>query len=262
MDSEAGHILLNSGHGLPQLVLELGGPGFSDQLLSVLGETCEVNHLSLVHLEEQDRVTYILSASDETLAITPEMQQLYLTIYYRLDPNKEFLQAFQYEHQVITRRLRQEEISDQGYRRLWYDKMGIVDRFSILVKADKGLYCLNLFRNRTPFPDSGIAAFSQVAPLLASFVVKHARLAGALSSFMTRDAQIEMLIKRLSKLDDSLSQREKEVCSRVLLGMSSDGIALDLGIKLQSVLTYRKRAYGRLNISSQNELFALCLTGA
>lgn len=245
---------------IARLVLDLGAPHFSDSLLQVLGDLCEVNHLSVVHLEDQDRVTYILSANDETLNITPEMQQLYLTIYHRLDPNNEFLQAFDHDGQVISRRLRQQDISDQGYRRLWYDKMGIVDRLSILVRADKGLYCLNLFRNKTPFPDDSIETFDAMAPLLASLVVKHARLAGALSSFMTRDAQIEMLIMRLNKVDASLSQREKEVCARVLLGMSSDGIALDIGVKLQSVLTYRKRAYSRLNISSQNELFGLCLT--
>ncbi|GAA0700061.1 LuxR C-terminal-related transcriptional regulator [Marinobacterium maritimum] len=246
--------------GVAQLVLELGGPVFSEELLCWLNNICEINHLSLVHLEEQDKVTYILSASDKTLNITPEMQQLYLTIYYRLDPNKEFLQDFTEDDQMIIRRLRQQDINDLGYRRLWYDKMGIVDRLSVIVKADKGLYCLNLFRNKTPFPDTAIDAIHRMASLLSSLIIKHSRLSGSLSSFMTREAQIEMLIKRLSKLDSSLSQREKEVCSRVLLGMSSDGIALDLGIKLQSVLTYRKRAYSRLNISSQNELFGLCLT--
>lgn len=246
--------------GIGQLVMELNSPVFSEKLLWWLNQGCEVNHLSLVHLEEQDRVTYILSASDETLNITPEMQQLYLTIYYRLDPNKEFLQRFTGGERFIISRLRQEDITHPGYRSLWYEKMGHVDRLSVVVKADKGLYCLNLFRNKSPFPDSSIDWIHQTAPLLASLMIKHSRLSGSLSDFMTREAQIEMLIKRLDRLEASLSQREREVCARVLLGMSSDGIALDLGIKRQSVLTYRKRAYGRLNISSQNELFGLCLT--
>jgi DNA-binding CsgD family transcriptional regulator len=45
----------------------------------------------------------------------------------------------------------------------------------------------------------------------------------------------------------------------VLAGMTSEGIALDLGIALSSVLTYRKRGYARLGVTSQAELFALCL---
>ena len=36
-------------------------------------------------------------------------------------------------------------------------------------------------------------------------------------------------------------------------------IALHLGISVNTVLTYRKRAYGRLKISCQNELLRLIL---
>ena len=36
--------------------------------------------------------------------------------------------------------------------------------------------------------------------------------------------------------------------------MSSEAIALTLGISVNTVLTYRKRAYTRLGICSQNEL--------
>jgi DNA-binding CsgD family transcriptional regulator len=43
--------------------------------------------------------------------------------------------------------------------------------------------------------------------------------------------------------------------------MSSDAIALELGITPNSAVTYRKRAYSRLGIASQNELFALCYFG-
>ena len=49
-------------------------------------------------------------------------------------------------------------------------------------------------------------------------------------------------MERLSKIDPSLTQRERQVCARVLLGMSSESIGLDLEIKTQSVLTYQKRA--------------------
>jgi len=42
-------------------------------------------------------------------------------------------------------------------------------------------------------------------------------------------------------------------------GLSSHVIALELGISINTVLTYRKRAYARLDISSQNELMQLLL---
>jgi DNA-binding CsgD family transcriptional regulator len=64
--------------------------------------------------------------------------------------------------------------------------------------------------------------------------------------------------KRLAPFD-RLTAREREVCERIVLGYTSIGIGLDLDIALSSVLTYRKRAYAKLGIGTQNELFALCL---
>src|SRR5262249_42727769 len=56
-----------------------------------------------------------------------------------------------------------------------------------------------------------------------------------------------------------LTEREKAVCLRILAGFSSEAISAELGIGLHSTLTYRKRAYEKLGISSQNELFAIAL---
>jgi DNA-binding CsgD family transcriptional regulator len=42
-------------------------------------------------------------------------------------------------------------------------------------------------------------------------------------------------------------------------GLTSERIALKLGVSLNTVLTYRKRAYFRLRISSQNDLLRLML---
>ncbi|QBR03670.1 helix-turn-helix transcriptional regulator [Paraburkholderia pallida] len=55
----------------------------------------------------------------------------------------------------------------------------------------------------------------------------------------------------------SLTSRERTVCIGILTGYTSEGIALNLGISINSVLTYRKRVYEKLGITSQNELFML-----
>jgi len=183
---------------IAQLVMSLGEASFSDKVLEWLNNIFEVNHLSLVHLESDEKITFVLSASDKTLSIAREIQQLYLTIYYRQDPNNDFLQHSSKGSNVVVSRLKQQDINDVGYRRLWYEKMGIVDRLSVLTQADKGLYCLNLFRNRTPFPDESIIMLEQLSELLACLAIKHSRMSGALSGFMTREAQIEALADRVT----------------------------------------------------------------
>jgi DNA-binding CsgD family transcriptional regulator len=50
--------------------------------------------------------------------------------------------------------------------------------------------------------------------------------------------------------------REVEVCSRILYGLSSAGIAVDLDISETTIKTYRKRAYKRLAVRSERELIA------
>ncbi|RTE65753.1 LuxR family transcriptional regulator [Amphritea opalescens] len=257
MDEITDPALLDS---IAEVIIALGSAGFPAKLLKQINHAVEVNHLSLVHLEANSKVTYVFSASDTQVNITKTMQQLYLSIYYRLDPNKDFLDHFENDHQILIRRLQPQDITDLDYRQLWYERMGIVDRLSILTRADNGLYCLNLFRTDKGFSDHDVAVIKTLSSVLSALSVRQTRLSGSLSSFMTRDTQIATLIERLETIDDSLTKREKEVCSRILLGMSSEGIALDLAIKMQSVQTYRKRAYARLSITSQNELFSLCLT--
>lgn len=68
-------------------------------------------------------------------------------------------------------------------------------------------------------------------------------------------ASVDRIERRLRAWPQPLSQGEVQVCARILHGMSNEGIALDLGIKPESVMTYRKRAYQRIGIATRHELF-------
>jgi DNA-binding CsgD family transcriptional regulator len=67
------------------------------------------------------------------------------------------------------------------------------------------------------------------------------------------------LRERLLRAHAGLTERELDVCTRLLQGMTQEGIACDLGLSLPTVKTYRNRAFGRLGIHFRNELFALAL---
>jgi DNA-binding CsgD family transcriptional regulator len=53
-----------------------------------------------------------------------------------------------------------------------------------------------------------------------------------------------------------LTPREAEVCAGIVLGYSTTTIGLNLQITFNTVATHRKRAYKKLGVSTQNELFA------
>jgi DNA-binding CsgD family transcriptional regulator len=72
-------------------------------------------------------------------------------------------------------------------------------------------------------------------------------------------SSLPALRQRLLRAHAHLTERELDVCARLLLGMTQEGIACDLGLSLPTVKTYRNRAFARLGIHFRNELFALAL---
>jgi DNA-binding NarL/FixJ family response regulator len=79
------------------------------------------------------------------------------------------------------------------------------------------------------------------------FFWQHQDLSRALTS-------LDVIEKRLTQGEPELPRREMQVCARILYGMSSTGIALQLGIGEETVMTYRKRAYQRFGIACQRAL--------
>lgn len=163
--------------------------------------------------------------------------------------------------QIVLRRLRREDVPGADYRWHCYDAARLVDRLSVLSVQAGGGYALNLYRNAEhgPFTEAALAHIGERAAILAACCSKHDR-------FLPPDPQgaegrpsVAVLDARLQALQPRLSRRESAVAARVLTGMTSDGIAVDLGVGLQSVLTYRKRAYAKLGIGGQRELLALLL---
>jgi len=249
--------------GMDKIITCLGNACFSEALIFAMNKITLVDHFSLVQLSGR-KIKYITSANVSAsagISVSKTRQHLYLTHYYKFDPNLDYLNNTTLEETLLLERLQLKDIKNEDYQKLWCNELGIVDRISLLMKADKGVYCFNFYRHSTPFNEKDIDIFNTLAPILSALAVKHTRLAGSLSDFQTRETQIQDLISRLNQINVKLTTRELEVCARILLGMSSEGIALDLEIKTASVITYRKRAYLKLNISSQNSLFLLCLKG-
>lgn len=244
--------------GIDKVIESLGNSQFHDDFLLFLNDILMVEHFSLVQLGVNE-ARFITSANVKGTAISKSLQKMYLSRYYKKDPNLHFHSEAEKSNKVILNRLKPKDIEDSLYQQFFGYDIKISDRMSLLKYDDKGLYCLNLYRFSEQFSTMEIEHLTYFSGLLMSCAIKHSRLAGSLSDFLTRESQIQELEQRLKSLEGKLTGREVEVCARILLGFSGEGIGLDLDIKITSVQTYRKRAYLKLNISSQNELFGLCL---
>jgi DNA-binding CsgD family transcriptional regulator len=77
------------------------------------------------------------------------------------------------------------------------------------------------------------------------------------SGTLGHDALYRNVSDALFKGGHGLTPREAQVCASITLGGNSRNIGRTLGISAHTVATHRKRAYSKLGIRSQNQLFAL-----
>lgn len=129
------------------------------------------------------------------------------------------------------------------------------DRILLCGRAEGSAFGLSVLRSdpHAPFASEAIERLGRTAELLVSMLAKHADVCQSrpnVAQALTTLAEIENCIVATS----SLPRREAEVCARILYGLSSVGIALDLKVSEETVKTYRKRAYQRLTIGSEREL--------
>jgi DNA-binding CsgD family transcriptional regulator len=156
---------------------------------------------------------------------------------------------------AIVCHLTAEEVPRE-HRAKIYDSHGVSERVSVLDRQDDGaVFAVNFYRHRhqRPFSDAAIARVGDLAPALLALVRK--QLAWASGGAGPDDARAA----RLQALCPGLTARERDVCLRLLRGMTQDGIACDLGLSLATVKTYRNRAFARLGIHFRNQLFARVL---
>lgn len=238
--------------GLSALVDAIGTDAFAPRLMTLLHELCGADHCAVFEFG-QDFLREVVAESFDKTHETREYVSRYLDQqYWRRDPAIAEVQTHLQQRPLLILRV---DISrlDTELRSAIFPHVS--DRILVCGRTHGATVAVSIIRG-TPhalFPDDAILRLDNVAELLVSVVAKHAdvifhrpNLALALTSLVA----VEQCITTKAMLP----RRETEVCARILYGLSSIGVALDLGISQESVKTYRKRAYERLRIGSEREL--------
>ena len=238
------------------VISALGEVEFAAELVAALNRQGPVDHVCLMRFVDRERPPVLESASWRGGDRVGVVQQAYLAGLYRQDPNLDLPAG----PGIAIRLLRSAALHGDAYRTT-HREAGLLERLSVVAAASGQLVALNLYRLESggAFGAAELQAIDALAPLLAALALKHVAMMSMRLRSRDRGERIEALATRLHAVSSALTPRERAVLARVLAGMTSEGIALDLGIGLASVLTYRKRAYARLGVTSQAELFALCL---
>jgi DNA-binding CsgD family transcriptional regulator len=237
------------------VVAALGGMSFASELVAALNRSVPVDHVCLMRFADRIRPPVLESASWRGGDHVGEVQQAYLAGLYKRDPNLELPG----KEGVSVHLLACNSVADEGYRAACYERPGLLQRLTV-ASVDAGqLLALNLYRldSTGAFSRKELEQVDALAPLLAALASRHVVTLGMQLRSRDRGDRIDAFSARLHAISGSLTPREREVLARVMLGMTSQGIALDLGVGLNTVLTYRKRGYARLGVTGQAELFAL-----
>lgn len=246
---------------LPALVAQVGDPQF---LAGVIGATnrtiAHVDVCALFRYDTDTRPASFGAASvglEEATRLTAERYVCGLGLY---DPMRPQLNRLRPGEAPVTFRLQAEQIDNPHYRELNYTRTNTVERLSILFRDEVSCYSVNFYRKQASgvFASSERQALNHIAPLVANLTLKHIALSG-MAQVVVPDPPAVRIERRIKDRTPTLSERECQVCTWIVLGHSSESIALRLGVSLNTVLTYRKRAYAKLAIGSQNELFRICL---
>jgi len=130
---------------------------------------------------------------------------------------------------------------------------------TIIKAAQEGFIRMSFYTNEDgSYINNGMESALSAGDVLTALLQRHkTRCESSLPLFSNSGANLYQ--RRLMDAGLGLSRREIEVCALIARGYTSEGIALELGISINTVLTFRKRAYARLRISSQNELMRLIM---
>jgi len=265
---------------LDKTIGKLGRAGFEDNLFDLVNTAVGVDHCAVFRNHTDGTTTHLFTKSKLSDDLCQSLAKAYTESFHTRDPHLAPLSASLSaapstkegnETRVTLLPHRPTTAYDAAYKAQFFTETGLIDKVSSLLQTRQyNIYC-SFYRVKRSgrFNQKELDDLSRILPILTNLIFQHARLSGQTESHpdpILKQLPLRRPSEAMSPLLDSenavfsqLTDRERDVSIRILQGYSSEAISLDLKVALSTIHTYRKRAYRKLGISSQNELFSLYL---
>ena len=246
---------------IAECIDSIGDQNFSISLDKALRTITEYDYsvTFAYHLDERPLcLHHTFSPANRTVYVDD-----YLKGPYLLDP---FFKASSRKVDPGLYRLRDiapDRFYQSQYYRSYYIQTGLSEEISYtLYPVDDVAVVISLMRSdeSSKFSAREFKLLESVFPIVDSLSRHHwqglsQRFDGNMESTEAGPSQT-IIESRVSELFTvRITPRETQVVSRILEGHSSDAIAQALGISVGTVRIHRRNIYGKLQISSQQELF-------
>lgn len=251
---------------LSRLVMTFGTPRFEQHLFRLLEESLRCEHVTAFVVPRSGPPRLIFAANRGGAPIARTTGRTYLQHHWHADPTNRLLAQDCDLARGVIASVSPEEMAHLEYRRACYaagdwERGGanLIHKITLLKRQEEELIKVSFYRHREAglFDPHDIRRIAESADLLVAFLARHAPVDVSGSASGLR----ERFERCLGEGDHGLTPREAQVCAAIAVGMTSEAIALTLDISINTVLTFRKRAYARLGICSQNELLRIVYQG-
>jgi DNA-binding CsgD family transcriptional regulator len=244
----------------------IGSDKFNEALMAVLNQLLPIDHCVVFTFSENGEAQHLFTQGKMNDNEAERLASDYVEKFHREDPNVQNLAEI---GQAVFVKSADDWKNkyDPTYRRHFFSDTKLVDKAASIEEIDNDYVYCNFYRMSASgtYSDEDRELIARLIPAATALIAAHYRMCKLIDPVTEKGggthvpSLVHNIITKAQKPFDQLTQRERQVCERIVLGYTSEGIGLDLRIKPSSVATYRKRAYDKLKITSQNELFSLCL---
>jgi hypothetical protein len=230
--------------GLDQAILSINTPAFDEAIIRGLRLAARADHCFIAMVAPNSRPECLFIGGTIGPELIRDMVQAYVGDFYRADPNIREIEGCQGPAVGMLLPLKFKD----GYTRLYHDRFfrraSVTDKFAIAIKlADRWFYS-DFYRlgRHGRFSDPDIARITAIAPVFTAAITRHLELEEHEREAARDQLELSALLECAPSFD-RLTSRERAVCLHILGGYTSEAIGLRLEISVNSVLSYRKRAY-------------------
>lgn len=239
---------------LQSLIGAIGEREFELELLSLLNETCGAEHCAIFGLDGLAPRELAAASLDGTDTAHSCASQYLQSQSWRRDPTMGAARQQALNDAPSLIHLNIDDLEDRELRDVIYARMS--ERLLLCGPSSAGRVALSILKsgNGSLFESSGMIDLERFATILLPILGKHATATWERSRMLLALTSLEEIEACVTACKDPFPRRERQVCARIIYGMSSIGISIELEISEETVMTYRKRIYQRLGIATQREL--------
>lgn len=247
------------------LVATVGSREFGQTFYDLFGTLLNVEECTVFSFTDPSSPSSLLveGKSNAEIKIARQLASDYVAGGYLSDPNL---------HRNIGVYITDSEhIFDLKYRKHYYEGPELTQELVVLANVKGTLYYSSFYRRNDErvFEAGDVDNMRAIASFMVKALHRHSELISRSpgapeSGFLhatgdmsaeTRRRTLEYLREIMAIGPHKLTPREAEICASIIMGYSAEAISLNCSISVNTVATHRKRAYAKLGISSQNELF-------